>query len=370
MADRLKTVVVGLNRGLQLAVSAKGSQYFHLTAICDVDGGALAKGVEKTGCANTYADYSEMLAKERPDVVVIGTHNSLHAPMTLEACGQAGVKGIYCEKPMAVSMGEARSMLDACASKGISLFVGHQRRKVAVYRTMKKVMDSGALGQVYLIRGVCSGDVLSDGSHTFDSIRFFCDDRRPEWCLGQVYRADYPASSDYKAPGYRYGHMVEDGSMAVVEFEGGMRAETFMGGMRRQGWDLPYPGWAYQDIEIIGTKGRLWRGGDLTKIPIQVFDQGGGYRELPVDPEFLPKAEPEGGDLHGAHRGDMVRIFDEFYRMVAFGEGSSLSGENVLGTLELVMAVYESARINDRVTFPLAQDKYPLELMVGGCKGR
>ena len=59
-----------------------------------------------------YADYRELLAQARPDVVAICTPHDLHAPMTL-AAAQAGAH-VLCEKPMARNTAECDAMIAAC----------------------------------------------------------------------------------------------------------------------------------------------------------------------------------------------------------------------------------------------------------------
>lgn len=77
------------------------------------------------GLSALYADYREMLDKERPEIVSICTWPPLHAEMTI-AAAEAGVKAIICEKPMAISLGEADAMSVACERAGTVLLVSHQ----------------------------------------------------------------------------------------------------------------------------------------------------------------------------------------------------------------------------------------------------
>src|SRR5919202_2499059 len=79
------------------------------------------------GGEQIYADYREMLARERLDIVSISTWPHLHAEMVV-AAAEAGVKAIHCEKPMAPSYGEARRMVELCRARGTQLTFNHQRR--------------------------------------------------------------------------------------------------------------------------------------------------------------------------------------------------------------------------------------------------
>ena len=362
MAEKLRAVVVGLNMGKTHARTVSVSDRFELAAVCDLKADLLAKAAEDLGCAKAYADYGEMLAKERPDVVVVASHHSAHRGMVMEACA-AGVRGIYCEKPISVSMREAKEMLAECGRRGVRMVVGHQRRMTGAYRAMRRAIEDGVIGDVHMVRASCPGDMLSDGSHALNSMLYLSGDRGVEWLEGHVTRDDFPINEEKEGPGYRQGHLIEQGAMAVMEFEGGMRGELFTGRCRVNGWNLPYPGWAYQDIEVFGTKGRLWRCGDSSEPPVRVYDHEGGVSALPMSGRPSGKG-PEVDPPHGARRNDMVVVFDGFADMILEGAPHEMDGEKGMRTLELVTAVFESSRLGRRMTFPLGQDEYPLELMV------
>ena len=60
----------------------------------------------------------------------------------------------------------------------------------------------------------------------------------------------------------------------------------------------------------------------------------------------------------------MQIIFRQFAQMILTGAGHPLSGESALKDQELVMAIYESARLRERLMLPLAEERFPLELMI------
>jgi predicted dehydrogenase len=297
--------------------------------------------------AKAYTNYEEMLAVEQPDVVTVATPTDSHARLTI-AAAEAGVRGICCEKPMATNLGDGRAMVRACAEHGAQLIVSHQRRMGPDLLTMRRLIDDGAIGEVYLLRGGCQGDLLSDGTHLIDSLRWLAGDQPVRWLLGQIYR-DPPDPEEergigfHRSGGYRYGHMVENGAMAVLEFESGLRAEMFTGG-------LHMPGRPYQDYEALGNKGRLWRYGDRARPPLRIQDdRAGGYREIMNDP-----------DAPASSRANMYATFAQTILECA---PHPLSGESALADLEVIMAIHESARTHSRIEFPLEQEAYPLLLM-------
>jgi predicted dehydrogenase len=266
------------------------------------------------------------------------------------AAAEAGVRGICCEKPMATCLGDGRAMVEACRESGTALIVNHQRRMGADIVGMRRLILEGAIGDVYLIRGTCAGDMLGDGTHLVNSVRALAGDEEVKWVLGQVYR-EPPDPSEPRgmghvpSGGWRYGYPIETGAMATFEFESGLRAELLTG-------DVRLPGRAYQDYEVFGSEGRLWRPGDAADPPVLILDErGGGWREAPLD----------GPD---AQFSPMAAVYAAFRRTLTEGEPHPLGGESVLKGLEVVMAVHESARTRSRVSLPLKQPAFPLRLMI------
>jgi len=345
MSDPLRVAVVGLRgMGMAHARAFAALPEFLVVAGCDLEQSRTAEFAAAFPGAATYADFSLMLAAEKPGVVVVATNTVSHARLTMEAV-KAGVKGVMCEKPMAVGLGDARAMVTACRERGVALIVNHQRRTQPVYVTMRKLIESGAVGKPELIRGSCAGDILSDGTHTVDSIRHLAGDVGVKWVAGQVVRdrpdPAAPRGMGYDASGgWRYGHPIETGAFALLEFATGLRAELHTGSLQIKGRQ-------YQDIEVFGSEGRLWRAGDAAGDVLLLQDgKAGGFRPVPLsvapDPGFIRR---------------------QFARMILDGAGHPLNGDSALADHEIVTAVYESARLRARINLPLEQDRYPLELM-------
>ncbi len=346
MADeKLTGAIVGCGRmGLRHAEAMRESGEFEVVAGCDVD-------LERARAIsdNAFGDVQKMMDAAGPDVVCVATAGASHAELVVPIA-KLRPRAISCEKPMAVGLGEARSMVDACRENGVALIVNHQRRLSAPLVAMRRLIEEGAIGDVYLIRASCPGDVLGDGTHAVDSVRHLAGDADVKWVLGQVYR-DKPDESQPKSMttkpsgGYRYGYPIETGAIATFEFAGGARAELYCGAAR-------IPGRAYQDYEVLGTKGRLWRAGDSADPPLVMQDEsGGGWRPVDV------------GDVGG-----QFDPMTESYRLLArtLREGAShpLSGDSALKGHEVLMAIYESGRTNARIELPLEQDAFPLQLMI------
>ena len=187
---------------------------------------------------------------------------------------------------------------------------------------------------------------MSDGTHTIDTILHLAGDVDVAWVVGQVHRVA-PDPGEERAGGYeasggwRYGHIIETGAMSTFEFRNGVRAETLTG-------DIRFPGRGYQDIEVIGTEGRLWRPGDKgDPAPLIQNSAAGGWREVEIDGSPDP----------------MTESYRLFARTIREGVLHPLSGDNALRGFEVVMAIYESGRLSEKVDLPLQQARFPLEIM-------
>jgi predicted dehydrogenase len=100
----------------------------------------------KFNVSNGYTDYREMLEKEKPDAVNVTTPTYTHCPIVVESLN-AGCH-VLCEKPMAMTLEEADTMIAAEKSTGKMLMVGFTQRFYKEFVHMKKIIDQGKLGTI------------------------------------------------------------------------------------------------------------------------------------------------------------------------------------------------------------------------------
>jgi predicted dehydrogenase len=350
--QKLKAALVGCRGIGKMHARAIGkAQHVELVAACDLDVSRAQEVADMFDGVAVYLDYVKMLEDAAPDIVALALPTSIHATTTIRVA-ESGVKGIYGEKPLAVSMAEGRAIMDACRDHSVQLVINHQRRTLPAFHKIKSLIDAGAIGDVYLIRGTCAGDVLSDGTHLIDSILYLAGDAAPLWVFGSIYRLpptpDEEQGQGFNASGgYRYGHAVETGGLGTWEFPGGLRAEILTGSLR-------FPGRPYNDYEIVGTAGRLWRKGDSEHPNLYIQAGGGGWE--PID---LGEGETV------ASEDAVAQNYDRLAENIRVGGGDHpLSGEKALRGLEIVMAIYESARLRTRIDLPLKQGRFPLAVMI------
>ena len=95
-----------------------------------------------------FTSYEKMLAEAPADVVAIATPSGLH-PAHGVLAARAG-KHVVCEKPMAITLASADELVQACDTAGVQLFVVKQNRLNATVQLLKRALDKGRFGRLYL----------------------------------------------------------------------------------------------------------------------------------------------------------------------------------------------------------------------------
>ncbi|TWF78214.1 myo-inositol 2-dehydrogenase/D-chiro-inositol 1-dehydrogenase [Pseudonocardia hierapolitana] len=143
-----------------------------------------APGVaERLGADRAYSDPAEAFADPGVDAVVIAAPARFHADLVV-AAARAG-KGVFCEKPMALSLPDADRAIDAARAAGVVLQVGFNRRFAPDWQAARALLDDGRLGIPRLLRSVTRDPGGFDPSrvppdtifnetliHDFDTLRF------------------------------------------------------------------------------------------------------------------------------------------------------------------------------------------------------
>ncbi|MBS1675630.1 MAG: Gfo/Idh/MocA family oxidoreductase [Actinobacteria bacterium] len=126
-----------------------------LTAVCDIDEQAALQAAAGTGAA-LFTDHRRMLDAGVVDAVIVNTPHALHLPIAEDAAA-AGAHMLV-EKPMATSIADCDRMIAACADAGVALTVGHIQHFLPEKVAAARVIASGELGAVRMIRDNRSTD--------------------------------------------------------------------------------------------------------------------------------------------------------------------------------------------------------------------
>ena len=149
--DEVKFIIIGCgNIGKRHAAVIDAEVNAEIAAICDIDQAVCKKLSELYGNIPHHDNYHELLAHTDSDFVNICTPHHLHKEMTLAAIDHG--KNVLVEKPMALSIKDFEAMNTAAQKAGVRLYVVKQNRFNTPVRLLKQVLDSGRLGEVYMIK--------------------------------------------------------------------------------------------------------------------------------------------------------------------------------------------------------------------------
>ncbi|MGH2561065.1 MAG: Gfo/Idh/MocA family protein [Thermomicrobiales bacterium] len=251
-------------------------------ALFDPDPERLARAHGKVPSAATYPSLAELLADPNVEAVYIATPNHLHSEQTVAAA--AAGKHILVEKPMALDAAQGRHMVEAADRAGVKLMVAYMTLFNPIFQAAKRLVDSGALGEIVAMRGRHSYAMRSESLS--DANRWRLDPRHgggplmdvgvysiftlreltgitPQSLVatGSVRRLH--GKTDYDSIVFSY--VGRDGTPGVVEASFTFGSSTY---------------------ELEGTRGRLCLNGHITQLI-------GGTLEAELWPDFRPRRVSE-----------------------------------------------------------------------------
>ncbi len=270
-----------------------------------------------------YDDYRAMLARERPEIVSVCTATTPRARIICDiAAADTGVRAIWAEKPLAISLAEADEIVRVCRHAGILLAVGASRCWDATYNRMRELIDAGAIGDVLQVNGFGSCTLSHNGSHLLTLVRYLAGGDCL-WVSGYV--NDDGSDVDFSGNGY-------------LQFDNG--AQAFIRSMPC--------GAADWEFDVVGTQGRLRALSDAEEVEFWQLAPSTlpGRRTEPVRRVFPRPAMARTAN---------ARIVEDILVGLATGKEPNCNGEAARQALEIAIALRESHRRDGaRVALPLA----------------
>ncbi len=197
-----------------------------IVAVCDIFPAAFDRFDELWGSewpnVSKYTDFREMFATEQLDLVSIVTPDHLHA-VVVEAAVEAGVKAIYCEKPLATTLEDADRMIAVTEAAGIPMSINHTRRWYDVFQYARELIDSGEYGRITHIHAITAGPramLFRNGTHLVDSAIFFAGGE-PVWVSGFLDPGHEAYGPVYAGEGGR-DPALDPGGSALIKFDNGV----------------------------------------------------------------------------------------------------------------------------------------------------
>jgi UDP-N-acetyl-2-amino-2-deoxyglucuronate dehydrogenase len=312
-----------------------------LTAVCDIVPERARSAGEQEGVPY-FTSYEELLQRADCDVVAICTPSGLHAAQGALAA-RAG-KHVITEKPMAISLGQADDLVKACDDARVFLFVVKQNRLNPPIQLLRRAVDKGRFGRIYLAnttvrwqrpqdyydaapwRGTWEfdgGAIMNQASHYVDLI---------QWLVGPVESVLAKTATQARRI------EAEDSGVAILKFRSGALGVIEVN-------VLTYPRNLEGSITILGEKGSVKIGGTaVNRVEHWLF------ADYDDDDKLVEGANTNPPNVYGfGHEG--------YYRNVLAvlrGEAQpQTDGRAGRKSLELILGIYESAKTGREIPIPL-----------------
>ncbi|MGE0882364.1 MAG: Gfo/Idh/MocA family protein [Blastocatellales bacterium] len=155
-AKKYRTALIGCGWwGMNILREAMAAGESQVIAICDVDENQINPAAAEINKLSgdqpkLYKDYREMLAKEKPELVIVGTPDHWHALCAIAAI-ESGAH-VYVEKPIGHTVKEGRAMVNAAHGNNRTVQVGTHRRVSPHNVSGKEFIQSGKLGKIGMVR--------------------------------------------------------------------------------------------------------------------------------------------------------------------------------------------------------------------------
>jgi UDP-N-acetyl-2-amino-2-deoxyglucuronate dehydrogenase len=323
---KIRFALVGCGRIAQnhFAALQQHADRAELVSICEVDPKALEAAAKLTG-AKPFTNLDSLLADTTADIVVLTTPSGLHPDQAIDIAATG--RHVMTEKPMATRWHDGLRMVKACDDANVRLFVVKQNRRNATLQLLKRAIDQGRFGRIYMVnlnvfwtrpqeyydsaawRGTWEfdgGAFMNQASHYVDLL---------DWLIGPI-----ESLQAYTATLAR-----NMGSMNVTM--------------------LTYPKNLEGSITILGEKGTVRIGGVAVN-EIQHWE----FSEPHQDDEAVKKASYETTSVYGFGHPLYYNNVIDVLRGTATPETDGREG---LKSLETLIATYLSARDGKRVALPL-----------------
>lgn len=312
-----------------------------LAAVCDTDPQAREVVARELGVP-AFADLPGLLSACPCDAVVLATPSGLHAQQTI-TCAAAG-KHVITEKPMATRWADGKAMVQACDQAGVRLFVVKQNRCNSTLQLLKKAIDEGRFGRLHLVtinviwnrpqsyydssswRGTWEfdgGAFMNQASHYVDLL---------DWLIGPVETVHAFAATRARAI------ETEDTGVATIRWRSGCMGTLNVTMLEHR---RNFEG----SVTVVGDTGTVRIGG-LAVNEIQHWD----FAQPHADDDRVKDATYQTTSVYGFGH---PLYYDNVLSTLRGEVEPATDGREGLRSLEVLVALYKSARDGRPVSLPL-----------------
>jgi len=368
MAKTYRVGVIGRtgkgDYGHGVDVAASKVPGFEVVAVADEHAAGLAAALKRTGAPQGYADYREMLAREKLDVAVICPRwIDQHAEMLL-AAAEAGCH-VYMEKPFCRTLVECDAVIQQMEMRHLHLGIAHISQYSPVLSTVLSLIRQGEIGEVLELRGRGKEDRRGGGedlwvlgSHIFGLMRSLAGGDAVT-CMATVTQEGAALNKSHVAAGAEgIGPLAGDNIQARYTFPGGASGHF----ASRRGMGGSPTRFA---IQVFGSKGVLEiESGYLT--PAYILRDSSwspGRTQKPwerITSAGIGQPEPR---TDGTYEGGHIAAMQDLVQAIETQRTTKCSAEDARAIIQMIAAVFESQRVGGPVSLPLETRENPLTLL-------
>ena len=361
MNDKLKTGIIGCGKVAGIhAAALKAITRSAFTAVCGRDGKKSMEFAVRYG-VKAYTNVTEMVTKEKLDVVTICTPHPAHRAPAIEAL-RAGAN-VLIEKPLASSLEDCDVMLSAAKEAGKQIGIISQRRFYSPCFRLKKAIDSGkigkpALGTVFMFgwrneayyksdpwRGTWKGEgggvLVNQAPHQLDLL---------QWFMGSEIDEVYGIWKNLNHPYIE----VEDTALAILKFKNGGVGNIIVSNSQKPG--------IYGKVHIHGDNGAsvgvqtdggaMFIAGMTSILEPPVNDLWSVPGEENKLRDWIKEDSDFFNSINSMEYYHKLQI-EDFIDALIDGRKPMVTGEEGRVTVEIFTAIYRSQRDGKAIKFPL-----------------
>ena len=299
-----------------------------------------------------YNSYEEMLEKEDIDIAGAILPVSPNAEVVI-GCARLGVRAIFCEKTLAVSLEDADRAVEECRSRGIPLQTGNVERNASQLWKAREMIEAGELGDVHSINIYRSSNEMNGGGcGPADEMRMFAQDAEADWVMGWVSGVAGEDSIGWSRSDITRGGWAGTETLTIDEFSD---LDQGVGGYVRftNGIDafLHHSPSCKYGVEVVCSRGvfytdrrsyHLWKLGDVGHPGRPKWDELEKVEGLfTEETRGMESFDEEGWHATPSRALDTVQsVVDSLEK----GIKPRCSGEDTLKSMEIIFAMRESHR--------------------------
>lgn len=335
-----------------------------IVALADHDEQGRAAAAKRTNPKSLYADYHEMLDKERLDLIAICPRWIDQHHDMITAAAKAGCH-VYMEKPFCPTLSECDSALQSLKSKNLKLGIAHTTQYSPILDVVKSLIDNGEIGELLELRGRGKEDNRGGGedlwvlgSHIFGLMRTLAGGNATS-CFATVTNQGHRITkADVVTGPEGIGPLAGDNVNARYTFANGVCGYF---ASRRGAAGTP----SRFVIQALGSKGIVeMETGYLTKAAIlrdSSWSPGrSGKSWEPITSAGIGKPENR---TDGNYEGGHIAAINDLLDSIEHDRITKCSPEDAKSIIEMISAVFESQRIGGPIDLPMKTRVNPLTLL-------